>query len=149
MSWVTNTILSFGHLHGDDEVRALERVNEFFSLIPKWVVQQSSFFSAEDVSVAQYMSPAPRGFVSVKDPSLPQHWYGGTKHLQGSLAIGAFNGLDSDGLVEHLCKLCAANVLDPVTTQLILRDQEEDRFHVINIDEEMRARGMSVPGNKE
>jgi len=24
-------------------------------------------------------------------------------------------------------------------------DQEEDRFHVINIDEEMRARGMTVP----
>jgi hypothetical protein len=140
MSWVTNAILYFGHLHGDEETRALEQVNVFFSL-----VQVHGSFLGENVSGPVYVHPAPRGFVSVKDAALPRHWYGGSKGLECSLAIGAFNGLDIDALVEYLCNLCASKVLDPLAAQLILMDQEEDRFHVINIDEEMRARGMNVP----
>lgn len=119
MSWVTNAILHFGSDDGDYEVRTLERINAFFT--------------------------ARLGFVSVNDESLPQDWYGGSKKLECSLAIGAFNHLNIDALVEHLCNLCAANELDPVATQLILRDQEEDKFHVINIDEEMRIRSMAPP----
>ena len=83
--------------------------------------------------------------MSVEDTSLPRHWYGGWKNLACSLALGAFNHLDIVELVEYLCTLCAANELDPVATQLILMDQEEEKFHVINIDEEMRARGLPVP----
>lgn len=119
MSWVTNTILHFGHLDGDYEMRAIERVNAFFNGFER--------------------------VVSVEDVSLPQYWYGGSKNLECSLAIGAFNHLNIEALVEYLCNLCAANELDPVATQLILMDQEEDKFHVINMDAEMRIRGMAPP----
>ncbi len=124
MSWVTNTILHFGSLGRDYERRPLEQVNVF---------------------ITEHVGPEARGFVSVEDESLPCGWYGGGKNLECSLAIGAFNGLDINGLIEHLCNLCAANALDPVATQLILRDQEEEKFRVISIDEEMQARGMRVP----
>ncbi len=143
MSWVTNAILYVGHLHGDEEARALEQVNEFFSMVNlarKRAAHRG--FASNDASEPEYWYPAPRGFVSVRDASLPQHWYGGSKGLECSLAIGAFNGLDIDALVDHLCSLCASKALDPAATQLILMDQEEDRFRVINIDEEMRARSM-------
>ncbi len=147
MSWVSNVILHFTPpLDGDgDEAHTLEQINEFFSLVPKKMVLKSSFFSAEDASKPQYMYPARRGFVSVHDASLPRGWYGGSKHLECSLAIGAFNGLDIGELVEHLCNLCVSKVLDPARTQLILKDQEDDKFHMINIDEEMEARGMRTP----
>jgi hypothetical protein len=68
MSWVTNAILYFGHPHSDEESRALEQVNEFFSQVQVY----GSFFG-ENVSGPVYVYPAPRGFVSVKDASLPQH----------------------------------------------------------------------------
>lgn len=141
MSWVTNVILHFGSWQGQDESRVLARVNEFFHLA---FGEHRAFVGAEDDGRPQYWDPAPRGFISVEDPSLPQGWYGSGKNLEGSLAIGAFNGLDIAQLVEYLCTLCAENVLDPEATQLILMDQEERKFHVINIDEEMRARGMKV-----
>ena len=46
-----------------------------------------------------------KGFVSVEDEQLPRHWYGGGKYLECELAIGAFNHLDVEGLVRHLCSL--------------------------------------------
>ncbi len=118
MSWVTNTILHFGCLGGDYEMRTLEHINAFFD-------QRNDR----------------QRFVSVQDEALPRDWYGGSKRLECSLAIGAFNHLDIGALVEHLCALCAANELDPVATQLILMDQEEEKFRVINIEDEMLARG--------
>jgi hypothetical protein len=119
MSWVTNTILHFG----DGEQEDLDKVNTFF----------------------RDGSGHGPGFVSVKDPALPQYWYGGSKALECSLAIGAFDHLDISALVDHLVALCVAGALDADRTQLLLRDQEEDKFHVINIDEEIRARGMRMP----
>ncbi len=119
MSWVTNTILHFGDGGQDD----LDKVNAFFTDGP---------------------GHGP-GFASVEDASLPRGWYGGSKILECSLAIGAFNHLDMKALVDHLCALCFAGALDDERTQLLLMDQEEDKLHVINIDEEMRARGMRMP----
>jgi hypothetical protein len=53
--------------------------------------------------------------------------------LEASLvAIGAFNHLDLDALVKHL------RTIDwpyPGDIQLIVREQEEDRFRIINIFE--------------
>lgn len=115
MSDVTNAILYYGNAR--DWI--LEGVNTFFD------------------------KRGQRGFVSVEDPSLPYHWYGGTKMLEADLAIGAFNYLDVEALVEHLCQQCAKHELDP-RSQLILEEQWEDRFRIINIDDEMRRRGMSV-----
>ena len=122
MSWVTNTILHFGCLDGDHEMHALEHVNAFFK-------QRNDS----------------QRFVSVQDESLPRDWYGGSKRLECSLAIGAFNHLEIGALVEHLCSLCAADKLDPVATQLILMDQEEEKFRVINLEDELVARGIAPP----
>ncbi|HEX8035340.1 MAG TPA: hypothetical protein VF510_15905 [Ktedonobacterales bacterium] len=119
MSEVTNAILYYGN--GSD--RVLEGVNKFFD---------------------QVENQRQRGFVSMDDPSLPHGWYGGAKMLEGELAIGAFNYLDVEALVEYLCQQCAKNELDP-SSQLILQEQWEDRFRIINIDDEMRRRGMHVP----
>lgn len=119
MSRVTNTILHFG----DGEQEDLDKVNAFFT---------------------DGTGHGP-GFVSVEDATLPRGWYGGSKFLECSVAIGAFNHLDIKALVDHLCALCLAGALDDEETQLLLMDQEEDKFHVINIDEEMRARGMRMP----
>lgn len=119
MSWVTNTILHFGNARQD----ALDKVNAFFTDGP---------------------GHGP-GFVSVEDAALPRGWYGGSKMLECSVAIGAFNHLDIPALVDHLVALCVAGALDADRTQLLLRDQEEDKFHVINMDEEIRARGIRMP----
>jgi hypothetical protein len=89
-------------------------------------------------------------------PNLIQKWkrhllselpqvFNSRKALERSLAIGAFNQLDIQALVDHLCAHCVAGVLDDERTQLLLRDQEEETFHVINTDEEMRTRGMRMP----
>lgn len=64
--------------------------------------------------------------------------------LEADLAIGAFNYLDVEALVEHLCQQCAKHELDP-SSQLILQQQDDDRFRIINIDDEMLRRSMSVP----
>ncbi|HEX6798445.1 MAG TPA: hypothetical protein VF116_12115 [Ktedonobacterales bacterium] len=103
MSWVTNTILHYAN----GTPGYLDRVNAFFE-------------------GDQY------GFVSVKDPRLPDGWYGGSKHLECNLAIGAFNHLDLDGLIRHLRKV------DPhdANLQLMVLEQEQYRFRIININDE-------------
>ena len=63
MSWVTNTMLHFGN----GGQAALDKVNAFFTDGP---------------------GHGP-GFVSVDDPALPRGWYGGSKMLECSVAIGA------------------------------------------------------------
>ncbi len=123
MSWVTNTILHFGN----EEEKELDKVNAFLT---------------------EVTGRGP-GFVSVQDAALPRCWFGGSKNLECSLAIGAFNNLDIKALVDYLVALCVAGALDADRTQLLLRDQEEDKFHVINMDEETRARGCGCPGGNQ
>jgi hypothetical protein len=107
MSVVTDVILHYPH---DDE-EFLSRVNTFF---PANV----------------------RGFVSVEDKPLPDAWYGGGKYLECSLAIGAFNHLDLQALIDHICQID-----HPLTnTQLFIMEQEEERFKIINISDEIARR---------
>jgi hypothetical protein len=118
MSWVTNAILHYTQWYGPD---FLEQVNTFFEGRGK-------------------------GFVSVHDEQLPPHWYGGSKHLECELAIGAFNHLDVEGLVRHLCSLIGPHIgkdyqLDYEYEELQLivleQDQEPRRFRLINIMDEL------------
>src|SRR5689334_10773540 len=85
----------------------LRRVNEFFS--------------------------AGAGFVSVTSDRLPYKWYGGTKALECDLAIGAFNHLDLTGLIDHLRKV-GGPFADEL--QLMVKEQEHNRFRMINIIDE-------------
>jgi hypothetical protein len=73
-----------------------------------------------------------RGFTSVDDPRLPRGWYGGSKMLECELALGAFNHLDLDALIRHL--RAAAPHDDDL--QLMVMEQEEARFRLINVNEE-------------
>jgi len=107
MSVVTNAIL---HYPLDDE-EFLNRVNTFF---PRYI----------------------RDFVSVEDKKLPDHWYGGSKSLECSLALGSFNQLDLEALIEHICQIDYPQT----DTQLIIKEQEEDRFTLINISDEIARR---------
>ncbi|HEY7094962.1 MAG TPA: hypothetical protein VH393_17395 [Ktedonobacterales bacterium] len=107
MSVVTNAIL---HYHLDYE-EFLSRVNTFFP-------------------------PNIRGFVSVGDKQLPEAWYGGSKYLECGLAIGAFNHLDLQALIEHICQIDYPQT----DTQLIIKEQEEERFKIINISDEIARR---------
>ena len=118
MSYVTNVILHLGIVMQDEEEKQkLSEVNAFFE-------HQS-------------------GFVSVKDEALPRGWYGGNKYLEASIAIGAFNYLDLNGLIKHLRGIdwwCAEDV------QLIVKRQNDDKFEIVDVfgyieglDEEMRV----------
>jgi hypothetical protein len=116
MSVVTNAILHYKRSYGPD---FLDQVNGFF----KGQVN---------------------GFVSVENEQLPRHWYGGGKYLECELAIGAFNYLDVDGLIQHLCSLIGPHIgkdyeLDYAYEglQLIVLEQEQQRFRVINITDEL------------
>lgn len=108
MSVVTNVILSLGPLGLNEEKEFLAEVNKFFG--------------------------GTKGLVSVDDDSLPRGWYGGNKMLETSIAIGAFNYLDLDALVQHLQSLfMICQFLSDV--QLMIKEQNEDHFRIINIFE--------------
>jgi hypothetical protein len=76
------------------------------------------------------------GFVSVEDKRLPEAWYGGSKYLECGLAIGAFNHLDLESLTEHICQIDYPQT----NTQLFIMEQEEERFKLINISDEIARR---------
>jgi hypothetical protein len=107
MSVVTNAILHYPL----DYEESLSRVNAFFS-------------------------PHVSGFVSVGDKRLPEAWYGGSKCLECGLAIGAFNHLDLQALIEHICQIDYPQT----NTQLFIMEQEEERFKLINISDEIARR---------
>ena len=107
MSVVTNAILHMGVLDQEEEPELLKEVNFFFS-------------------------DGRRGFVLVDDPSLPSGWYGGSKMLECSLAIGAFNHLDLNALLAHLREVdWPTDQRDLV--QLIVKEQNDDSFRIINV----------------
>jgi len=69
----------------------------------------------------------------VEDESLPSGWYGGTKFLETNLFIGAFNFLNKGKLLEHIRTI---DFLSPEDVQLIIQEQEDTRFHIINVFDE-------------
>lgn len=57
-------------------------------------------------------------------------WYGGTKYLEAGIYIGAFNNFPLADFVEHLKNIkweC------PESVQLIVKEQNEDKFKIINV----------------
>lgn len=103
MSWVTNAILCFGC---EDTKFRLDEVNKLF----------------EEDGV--------EGFVRADDPELPRGWYGGQKFLECDLAIGAFNYLSIEDLIEVIRLVDWEN---PEAVQLIIKDQEDYKFRIIDI----------------
>lgn len=103
MSNVTNAVLSIRD-YNNKEGEILEQVNGFFD---------------------------DGGFVSVESPTLPRGWYGGSKNLETSLAIGAFNYLNLQGLVSHIKKVCEGRT--ELVVQLMVLEEERDKFRIIDV----------------
>ncbi len=108
MSWVTNTILQYGHLGPI----FLNHVNRFF-------VESQGYPEGYE------------GLVTVDDPRLPRGWYGGHKFLECDIAVGALNHVNIEEFAAYIRKLCREDGCGGV--QLIVMDQEEDEFHIISI----------------
>lgn len=109
MSFVTNAILSISTNGSDDDCEEddkLAQVNMFLELTHH------------------------KGFVSVECRSLPPHWYGGSKALEVFIAIGAFNYLHIDELVDHIRSL---EWHDPTCVQLIYSREDEGKFKVTDV----------------
>ncbi len=110
MSYVTNAIL-FSDFAGST---FLDEVNRYF----------------------QDMEDAPEGFrglVSVRDESLPNHWYGGSKGLECELAIGALNHFDIERFVAYVRALIEREGLKYTTVQLMVLQQDDTTFRLIDI----------------
>lgn len=105
MSVVTNVVLLAGC---DIAETQLIQINEFFG---------------EDV----------QGFVSADDPSLPRGWYGGSKMLECRVAIGAFNYLNLDGLIEHIRTKVKWSIYHCHAVQLAVREDQKFSFRLIEV----------------
>ena len=109
MSLVTNLILSFSIL--EDETSRVSEINLF-------------------ENNGREFELATADFERENNPSSNKAWYGGTKFLETPLYVGAYNHLDIDGLVEHL-KI--VNWEYPASVQLFLKEQESDKFRIIEL----------------
>ena len=68
--------------------------------------------------------------VSVKSPALPPGWYGGRKHLETGLLVGAYNHLDLAALLAFMQQM---EWKDPEDVQLIVKEQNTFKFRVIDL----------------
>lgn len=83
--------------------------------------------------VNRYFDGASKGLVSVDDPSLPRAWYGGTKFLEAGLYIGAYNHLDLQAFITHLRSIAWEC---PECVQLLVKEEEDERFRLVNVFED-------------
>lgn len=98
--------------------------------------------SANIGEVNRFFDNSVRGLTGVHDPALPHGWYGGTKMLEARLFIGAFNHLDLSRFIKHLC---AIQWHEPECVQLFVKEQEDARFWLLNIEDEL-ARDSAPSG---
>jgi hypothetical protein len=105
MSYVTNVILVFSHLPAEEKKQQLNEINDFFKEISK--VFETKI-----------------GFTLVNNE-------GGTKCFECSVATGAFNKLDEEGLIEYLRTLEWNKNIDYV--QVFMNNQDDGCFKLINI----------------
>jgi len=109
MSYVTNLILSFSI--GEDEISRVDEINIFHNNGRGFKLKSADF----EREINQESNRA---------------WYGGSKFLETPLYIGAYNHLNIEGLIEHL-KI--VNWDYPEAVQLILKEQDSDKFRIIEI----------------
>jgi hypothetical protein len=123
MSWVTHAVLTWDS-SPDEEADVFADTSAQNAEV---LAQVNEFFKDEDGEEIQ------KGFVSLKDPTLPRGWHGGSQSLECEMAVGAFNYLDVSGLVDHLRNL---DWEASESVQLFIKDQQDDRFRLINVFEE-------------
>lgn len=105
MSQVTNIIILFSC--SEDESKIVGRLNEF-------EYKKDSFFYIK----------------SINDKELPKHWYGGSKGLEASVLIGAYNYLNILDLINYMKNIEWEYIED---VQLLYKEQEDEVFKLIGL----------------
>ena len=107
MSRVTNFILSFSVLENEKE--KIEEIETFKNNGRGFKLTSADYEKASN----------------------PNHrWYAGSKMLETSLFIGAYNHLDLNGLINHL------KIIDweePEIVQIIVKEEEDEKFKIIEL----------------
>lgn len=105
MSQVTDVILTFGCSEADldDDSDVLQRINKFFEIIGHY---------------DRFVIPT------------NNDWYGGSKVIADTLLIGAFNYFRLDEFVKYLRALPWQY---PENLQLLVREEDDDKFHEVEI----------------
>lgn len=106
MSVVTNLLLHIGISEEEDE--QLKAINAFFT---------------------ERAYPHEKPLVAM-DTEEHHSWYGGTKHLECYLFVGAFNHFDLDGFIKHLKSLTWVASED---VQIILKEDNDTNFRIIDV----------------
>ena len=109
MGSVTNVILSFSIQEDEDD--RIKEVNEFFNN-----GKESKLVSADFQRNLTYQGDR-------------KIWYGGSKFLTTPLFVGAYNYLDTAGLIKHLKSV---NWKSPEDVQLFLKRDESNKFEIID-----------------
>lgn len=73
--------------------------------------------------------------VSINDRRLPEFWYGGSKGIGSCVFMGAYNHLDVERLINFL--RFEMTWEDPEDVQLIIKNENEFRFKIIDIFPEL------------
>jgi len=113
MSEVTNLIISFSV--GEDEKLRIKEVNLFSNNGRGFTINSADFEEGSN-----WLRKENR-----------KRWYGGSKMLETPLYIGAFNHLDLEGLINHMKQI---KWEEPENVQLILKEQDSDKFRIIEIE---------------
>ncbi|UOQ67084.1 hypothetical protein [Hymenobacter volaticus] len=104
MSVVTNLIIAFSTSEGEENIIAQLR---------RFTHHNSPFY-----------------IVSARDEKLPQDWYGGSKRLECSLLIGAYNHLNLNELISFMRTM---KWEAPEWAQLIVREEEDFKFRIVDL----------------
>jgi len=72
----------------------------------------------------------------VEDKDLPKNWYAGSKLLTANLFLGAYNHLDLSKLITFLRNEIIWD--SPSSVQLIVKEEGDLRFRLIDVFEETR-----------
>ena len=86
----------------------------------------------KEIELFEYSYQLPFRIISIDDNNkLPPKWYGGSKYFEGKVYVGAYNYLDVKEFLYHL--KYKVNWEDPESVQLIVKEQDDDLFKVINL----------------
>jgi hypothetical protein len=115
MSVVTNLVLSLSifDAHGADRYHEeggpkIAEINRFFEPV--------------------------QGLTDIDTLKLPRGWYGGSKMLEAHLYVGAFNHIDLRSFITHLRSIKWER---PECVQLFVKEEDDERFRLINVMEDM------------
>jgi hypothetical protein len=103
--------------------------NDFMSIVTNVLLKTST---GDKSRIAKLNTAFESGqkFVSCDDDSLPRGWYGGNKMLECEVYPAAFNHLDLEELVRAIR---GVEWDDPLSVQLFVQEQEEDRLREVDL----------------